>query len=1243
MDIQSAISETIELWKTDPTKSKYEIEVINKYGNLFNPTRIDKLTAEEYKSFLNFKNNKHWTGLERAGYRLTEDMGKLKNTLRILLDDSMAIDVRIKNIRDKRSPNYLPWFGTAYYTPILLVVYPEKYPVVNAIVKNALQKTGLYVDYESNPEWVSYPKVIDIISDIAKKNGISLWQMDWVWWRISKIYDYESLRNILTKIYDYNMMAQLLIVRAIIKKGPMSKEEIDDILSTSGEINVNGIPLATIHNRLIDELNLFEKDNESDIFKLNLIRPLELVEKENLVDTCNNQISVLRENKRLLEKKVSETHVKILEKFFTNRGKYLPAEKIYGVKRSIRDKKSALPPDEIVDHPHYMHNLITGVFWPSGDEYALSIQLNPKSKWELEIDRDYPTLRINYDFGPDQKYAPQIKKLENCYNNDIPIGIIFKTIKSKNKILGLGKITSFNKTNFIIDSYRLSEEESKKLKEETIEEFDKSISDPEIARIEVVNYEKLLTGIDFNNSKFLDMRPRSPDTRRVRIDQVIDYCESGEWVIPKFQRYFDWKKEHVRDFLRSIFLNYYVGAFLLWDVRKEKELDVMAIYGVDDHKGELLKNSIILDGQQRITSLYYAIKSPDFPLTSDKNKKSYFYIDFNEYFTTNDTENLIRVSFEKIDEKDTYKKMLFPIYNLSDPYPWLDKFESYVEQANEPLRSNIRSTRRIIENKLRYIFSNFEIPYVTLPEDRSLDQVTEIFEKINSSGKQLDIFDLLIARLSKYEVDLRELWDKSRNHQKIIDYEGRKGEKKLPIYILQSLALCYSKSKSCKRKDILNIYENIAINKDDFEQKWSIITQFTMKAIDLLENTKDGFGVIQPSELPFEPVIPVLTALLREVDENYRDSKKKCFDKIENWYWTSVFSLSYSSAVDSQKTLDYKEMLEWFSNDHLIPKQIKEFRSKYHWQVDLKNIETESNAIYKGVLSLIAIKGGKDFDNNKSLIHQKYHKDHIFPKSKLLQREYVNSILNITWLSSDTNQRIKHAKDLSVYIGDTIREKFNGKEGDFLETLNSHFINNDAYFAMKDNNFEDFVNEREKTILKEIGKRIGADELDKNILPSMTTPYTPYTNIKIIRKALEECRDYIYWIDKYFSLTDLDILAEANLTGKIKIIRILISLKSSDERMRNNFIRFRKEMKLKGIESEMRVVADSKTYSEYHDRWVLSKNVNYNLMSGDTAKRGQYAEIKKTENVPPFEKWWKNSLDIIDNFHDINGRKSGLI
>ena len=86
--------------------------------------------------------------------------------------------------------------------------------------------------------------------------------------------------------------------------------------------------------------------------------------------------------------------------------------------------------------------------------------------------------------------------------------------------------------------------------------------------------------------------------------------------------------------------------------------------------------------------------------------------------------------------------------------------------------------------------------------------------------------------------------------------------------------------------------------------------------------------------------------------------------------------------------------------------------------------------------------------------------------------------------------------------------------------------------------------------------------------------------------------------------------------------------------MRDNFKRFKEEIKNKNITSEMRVVVDPKIYREYHDRWLLSSNINYNLMSGDVAKRGQYAEIKRTENRPPFLEWWQNSLDIISCWND---------
>lgn len=92
--------------------------------------------------------------------------------------------------------------------------------------------------------------------------------------------------------------------------------------------------------------------------------------------------------------------------------------------------------------------------------------------------------------------------------------------------------------------------------------------------------------------------------------------------------------------------------------------------------------------------------------------------------------------------------------------------------------------------------------------------------------------------------------------------------------------------------------------------------------------------------------------------------------------------------------------------------------------------------------------------------------------------------------------------------------------------------------------------------------------------------------------------------------------------------------------MRTNFKRFKDEMGHNTVECEMRVVVDSKIYGEYHDRWLISSNVNYNLMSGEVAKRGQYAELKLTDNRPPFDEWWKNSVDILSNWDDVTKHRS---
>jgi len=757
---------------------------------------------------------------------------------------------------------------------------------------------------------------------------------------------------------------QPIMIRTILQNGVVSKETIDEIIRPETPGQENDFVSREVYEALVVKHKIVKMDPNG--YRLNVVLPLSYTDRTKLIDLCNREIGRIMEFSELSRKGVSKTHIDILMKFHRKRGTYLAANEIYGQRKSD-EKKSPVPADDIVNEPHYMHSLIRGVFTPSGDRFALSIQLNPKSKWELEIDRNFPTLRVNYNFGSNPEYTYDIDKLTNCYRNNVPIGIIFKTIKSKNKILGLGKIVSIGSTNFIIDSYGISEKDSKLLKDETVKEFDKSLTDPEFSKVEEINYNEFLSKIDFDTDKCIAKLTKSPEQRRAKIYQMIDYCDSGEWVIPRFQRYFDWKKEDIRDFLKSVFLDYYVGALLLWDVRKEVELDVMPVNGVVTPSPNLRKNSIVLDGQQRITSLYYAIRAPDFELAGDtRGQYAYFYIDFSEYLKSDDYDNLIRVFHEKIDDEENFKKMLFPFYELEHYHKWIIGFEDYLRKREDLNQQRIIELRRVIEDKLRNIYKDFEIPYVILPDDRSLEQVTEVFEKINSSGIQLNVFDLLIARLYKYGLRLRDLWNHSRGNSKIIEYEGEKGSYKMPLYILQSIALCFSKSRSCKRRDILDIYTSVAANKADFEQKWRIMTDYTLEAIELLENTRDGFGVTTPNEIPFESMLPVLTSLLKEITVEFKDTKKKCYDKLRNWYWTSVFSDAYSSAVDSKKTSDFKEMIEWFSNDKSIPKSIKKFRADYH-SIDLKSAEQRTNAIYRGVFCLVAIEGGYDFDKNRSI------------------------------------------------------------------------------------------------------------------------------------------------------------------------------------------------------------------------------------------------------------------------------------
>jgi hypothetical protein len=236
-------------------------------------------------------------------------------------------------------------------------------------------------------------------------------------------------------------------------------------------------------------------------------------------------------------------------------------------------------------------------------------------------------------------------------------------------------------------------------------------------------------------------------------------------------------------------------------------------------------------------------------------------------------------------------------------------------------------------------------------------------------------------------------------------------------------------------------------------------------------------------------------------------------------------------------------------------------------------------------------------------------------------------------MSDDTNRKIKRYMKPSAYVKEFIKEKYGGNDREFWKVLGSHFINKEAYDCMLRDDFQGFISEREKTILTKIKDLIGLEGPVQE--PALITPETPFSNKIAFWNTIKSCNGYIYWVDKYFSKEGLELLTQSLDKNKVKTIKILVSIEKADDNLRHLFKDFRDEMKNDNIVCELRVITDSKLKSSIHDRWMLSKNSCFNIPSPDTVARGQYSEIKLTENRPPFDDWWTRSHDIINDWNEI--------
>ena len=178
MSIDSAVEQlraTERDMKDHPPDSiEHKDSVLDEYRSLFQSEEVGSLTEQEFKEFLLYENNRHWTGLHRKRSMMTDDMDRLRDGLQVLVDEELDLASRVQTTKEK-----VDGMGKATISAILVTAYPEKYGVWNNRSEEALKQLNIWPDFEYGSDFGQrYKRVNDILLDLSNDLDLDLWDLD---------------------------------------------------------------------------------------------------------------------------------------------------------------------------------------------------------------------------------------------------------------------------------------------------------------------------------------------------------------------------------------------------------------------------------------------------------------------------------------------------------------------------------------------------------------------------------------------------------------------------------------------------------------------------------------------------------------------------------------------------------------------------------------------------------------------------------------------------------------------------------------------------------------------------------------------------------------------------------------------------------------------------------------------------------------------------------------------------------
>ncbi len=607
---------------------------------------------------------------------------------------------------------------------------------------------------------------------------------------------------------------------------------------------------------------------------------------------------------------------------------------------------------------------------------------------------------------------------------------------------------------------------------------------------------------------------QKPD--HVSLAVLLGRAREGRFVVPDFQREFEWMPWDIRDLVRSIFLDYYIGSLLLWK-NKPQNFAALSCEGLYAYKGTLHPDHIVLDGQQRLTAMFYAFTAPDLKLPNRQNRFYYWvrvdqfmaqqYDDAFQYSnTTKALEDLLA------NPEAQYASHVFPCSIIGDRDmfrlpTWVQGYRQHWERrvadaegAGDADQATL--ARQHAADALEFgrhvqsIMQEYQISYIELDEDLEIDRVCDIFTQLNSRGVRLDVFDLMNALLKPKGLQLKHMWREAEQRLSYAD------SARMNIYVLQVMSImrqayCSPKylyyllpgtERTTRHPDGRLEQEVLIRTGAEFQVLWDKAVGALEDAIGLLSNPQE-FGASSSKFLPYTSIIPAFASLQSLVGQQEPERRFMAQRKLRHWYWASVFMNRYSSAVESTATSDYLAMRLWFEDDTRQPAFIRDLGSHLR-DLSLVTQVRYGTAIYNGIFNLLVMAGARDWYTGSVPPPGQLDDHHIVPAAwgrKNGIDTTINSILNRTPLTADTNRSVIGDQLPNAYLPKMIEH--NGEDV-VHKTMASHFISPLALqILLRDpftpEDFAQFLKERRRTILDAIQDRLINEKLD--LSPTLKT------------------------------------------------------------------------------------------------------------------------------------------------------------